>query len=113
MGQMSLSIWLLTDPLLPELLNHHHFPHLNNCHHHFPRLNPCQHNFHHHHCCHHSYPHPSYSLFHHHHHFNAVADVDSNDYDDDDDADDDAYQVPINQSSRAGVPEAVVKRAIA
>ena len=38
--------------------------------------------------------------------------VDDDDYDDDDD-DDDAYQVPINQSSRAGVPEAVVKRAIA
>ena len=100
MGQMSLSIWLLTNPLLPELLNHHHFPH----------LNPCEHNFHHHHCCHHSYPHPSFSLFHHHQHFND--EVDSN-YGDADDVDDDAYQVPINQSSRAGVPEAVVKRAIA
>ena len=34
MGQMSLSIWLLTSPLLPELLQHH-FLHLNHhsCHH--------------------------------------------------------------------------------
>ena len=54
-----------------------------------------------------------------HQHFNAAGEVDSNDhitindYGDANDADDDAYQVPINQSSRAGVPEAVVKRAIA